>query len=58
MDWISVKDKLPPQHEKIRIKAEYDGESIEAKAIFNIYYIDEDTEALGWTINPKCLENS
>jgi len=57
MEWISVKDKLPPHSEKIRIKAEYNGKSIEAEAIFNIYDIDEDTEAWAWTLIPGCSEN-
>ena len=51
-NWISVKDKLPPQGIKIRIKAQYhDDEPREAEAFFKIYDIDEYTEAYGWTLS-------
>lgn len=50
MEWIDIKERLPPQSEKIRIKAEYNGKSIEVEAIFNIYDIDKDNEAWEGTI--------
>ncbi len=51
MEWISVKDQLPPQGIKIKIKADYPGSFVEAECIFKIYNIDKDTEAWGWTLN-------
>lgn len=50
-EWISIKDESPPVGELIKIKAEYSDEDYcEGKAIFNIYDIDEITEAWKWDI--------
>jgi hypothetical protein len=54
MNWISVKEELPPQEIKIKIKAQYsDAEIIEAEAIFKIYDIDEFTEAWAWNLSAE-----
>lgn len=53
MEWVSVKDRLPPQGIKIKIKAEYEHNICEATAIFKIYDIDERNEAWGWSIDKK-----
>lgn len=52
-EWISVKDRLPPQGIKIKIKAQYqDHEVVEANCIFKIMDIDEFNEAWRWIFDP------
>jgi len=52
--WIDIKDQLPPQGEKIKIKT-YNkmDEIVEIDATFTIYDIDEYTEAYGWSIGKE-----
>lgn len=52
MQWISIKDRLPPQGIKIKIMTN----DIEAEAIFKIHDIDEYTESWGWTLTKEMGE--
>lgn len=55
--WISIKNQLPPQGVKIKIKAQYhDDVFVCAKAIFTIYDVDESTEAWGWAMSKEVIE--
>ena len=56
MNWISIKDELPPQGIKIKIKAQYEDCCVEAEAVFKIYDIDEETEAWGWSLSQEDLD--
>jgi hypothetical protein len=53
VEWISVKDRLPPQGVNIKIKADYGNDIVEANCVFKIYDIDENNEAWSWTINEQ-----
>ena len=51
MEWISVKDRLPPEGIEILIKTyDLNDHEIHIPAIFTIYDIDKETEAYGWKI--------
>ncbi len=49
-EWIPIKQKMPPIGILIEIKADYDDECHQGRAIYNLHDIDERTEAYAWTI--------
>lgn len=52
--WISIKKQIPPQREKIKIRAQYhDHETFEAVGEFSIVDIDEFTEAWKWILSDE-----
>lgn len=53
-DWISIKDNVPKNKQKVMIKTfDRNGNDMEIEAIFTIYDIDEENLAWGWNIGQR-----
>ena len=50
-EWISVKDNIPKNGQRVKVKTfDKDDKEIEIEAIFSIYDIGENMVAWGWNI--------